>query len=156
MICLCGLVVRVPGYRSRSPRFDSRRYRIFWEVVGLERGPLSLLSTTVELLGRNSSGFGLENGEYGRGDSLHWPSGTFYLKKLAPTSPKSGGRSVSIVRFRLRPWSLFFSPHRKMYIRLLVQCHLHPIWPPVLTLNLTYTLRFLLLLPWANLPYTYL
>jgi hypothetical protein len=26
--------------------FDSRRYHIFWEVVGLERGPLSLLSTT--------------------------------------------------------------------------------------------------------------
>jgi hypothetical protein len=40
---LCGLVVRVPGYRSRSPGFDSRRYQIFWEVVGLERGPLSLV-----------------------------------------------------------------------------------------------------------------
>jgi hypothetical protein len=25
--------------------FDSRRYQIFWEVVGLERGPLSLVST---------------------------------------------------------------------------------------------------------------
>jgi hypothetical protein len=32
---LCGLVVRVPGYRSRGPWFDSRRYQIFWEVVGL-------------------------------------------------------------------------------------------------------------------------
>jgi hypothetical protein len=39
---LCGLVVRVPGNRSRGPGFDSRRYQIFWEVVGLERGPLSL------------------------------------------------------------------------------------------------------------------
>jgi hypothetical protein len=38
--------------------------------VGLERGPLSLLSTTEELLGRNSSGFGLENREYGRGIAL--------------------------------------------------------------------------------------
>jgi hypothetical protein len=27
--CLCGLVVRVPDYRSRCPRFDSRRYQIF-------------------------------------------------------------------------------------------------------------------------------
>jgi hypothetical protein len=27
---LCGLVVRVPGYRSRGPRFDSRRYQICW------------------------------------------------------------------------------------------------------------------------------
>jgi hypothetical protein len=32
--------------------FDSRRYQIFWEVVGLERGPLSLVSTTEELLDR--------------------------------------------------------------------------------------------------------
>jgi hypothetical protein len=40
---LCGLVVRVSGYRSRGPGIDSRRYQIFWEVVGLERGPLSLV-----------------------------------------------------------------------------------------------------------------
>jgi hypothetical protein len=39
---LCGVVVRVAGYRSRDPGFDLRRYQIFWEVVGLERGPLSL------------------------------------------------------------------------------------------------------------------
>jgi hypothetical protein len=26
---LCGLVVRVPGYRSRGHGFDSRRYQIF-------------------------------------------------------------------------------------------------------------------------------
>jgi hypothetical protein len=26
---LCGLVVRVPGYRSRDPGFESRRYKIF-------------------------------------------------------------------------------------------------------------------------------
>jgi hypothetical protein len=35
---------------------------------GLERGPLSLVSTTEELLGRNSSGSGLESREYGRRD----------------------------------------------------------------------------------------
>jgi hypothetical protein len=34
--------------------------------VGLERGPLSLVSTTEELLGRKSSGSGLENLDYGR------------------------------------------------------------------------------------------
>jgi hypothetical protein len=34
--------------------------------VGLERGPLSLVSTIEELLGRKSSGFGLENRHYGR------------------------------------------------------------------------------------------
>jgi hypothetical protein len=42
-------VVRVPGYRSG---FDSRRYQIFLEVVGLERGPLSLVRITEELLER--------------------------------------------------------------------------------------------------------
>jgi hypothetical protein len=36
--------------------------------MGLERGPLSLLSTIEELLGRKSSGFGLEIREYGRRD----------------------------------------------------------------------------------------
>jgi hypothetical protein len=39
--------------------FDSRRYLIFWEVVGLERGPLSLVSTIGELLEIKSSGSGL-------------------------------------------------------------------------------------------------
>jgi hypothetical protein len=36
--------------------------------VGLERGPLRLESTIEELFGRKSSGSGLENREYGRGD----------------------------------------------------------------------------------------
>jgi hypothetical protein len=67
---LCGLVVRVPGYRYRDLGFDSRRYQIFREVVCLERGPLSLLSTSEELLGRKNGGFGIEDREYGRRDPL--------------------------------------------------------------------------------------
>jgi hypothetical protein len=47
---ICGLVFRVPGDSSRGPGFDSRPYQIFWEVRGLERGPLSLVITTEELL----------------------------------------------------------------------------------------------------------
>jgi hypothetical protein len=99
---LCGLVVRVPGYRSRGPGIDSRRYQIFWEVVGLERGPFSLVSINDELLGRNSNGSGLENRQYGRGDPLRWPRDTLYQQKLALTSPTSGGRSVDIVRLRTK------------------------------------------------------
>ena len=47
---LCGLMVRVSGYRYRDPGFDPRRYQIFWVVVGLERGPLSLVKSIEELL----------------------------------------------------------------------------------------------------------
>jgi hypothetical protein len=43
--------------------FDSRNYQIFWEVV--ELGPLSLVSTTEELLEIRSSGSDLENRDYG-------------------------------------------------------------------------------------------
>ena len=47
---LCGLVVRVSGYRYRGLGFDSRRYQTSWVVVGLERGPLSLVRSIEELL----------------------------------------------------------------------------------------------------------
>jgi hypothetical protein len=47
---LCGLVVRVSGYRYRGLGFDPRRYQIFCAVVGLERDPLSLVRSTEELL----------------------------------------------------------------------------------------------------------
>jgi hypothetical protein len=70
----------------------SRRYQIFWEVVGLERGPFSLESTT-ELLERKSSGSGLESPEYGRRDTSCWPRDTLYPQKLALTSPTSGWNS---------------------------------------------------------------
>jgi hypothetical protein len=40
--------------------FDFRRYQIVWEVVGLERGPLSLVSTIEELLERKNCGLGPE------------------------------------------------------------------------------------------------
>jgi hypothetical protein len=40
----------------------------FLRSSDLERGPLSLVSTIEELLGRKSSGFGLENLDYGRRD----------------------------------------------------------------------------------------
>jgi hypothetical protein len=48
---LCGLVVRVLGYRSGDPGSIPGTTRKK-EVVGLERGALSLVSTTEELLDR--------------------------------------------------------------------------------------------------------
>jgi hypothetical protein len=47
---LCGLVVRVLGYRSGGP--GSIPGTTKKKVVGLERGSLSLMSTTEELLDR--------------------------------------------------------------------------------------------------------
>jgi hypothetical protein len=47
---LCSLVVRVLGYRSGDPGSIPGITRK--KVVGLERGPLSLVSTTEELLDR--------------------------------------------------------------------------------------------------------
>jgi hypothetical protein len=78
--------------------FDSRRYQRFWEVLGFERGTLSLVSTIKELLERKSSGSGLEIRKYGSRDPSRWPRGTLYLQTLTLTSPTSGGHSVGIVR----------------------------------------------------------
>jgi hypothetical protein len=89
-------------------RFDSRRYQIFWEAC-LERGPLSLVSTTEELLGRKSSGSDLESREYGSRNSSRWPRGTFYLQKLALTSPTSGDHSIGILRSRTQDTEVSFS-----------------------------------------------
>jgi hypothetical protein len=58
------------------------------------------VSTTEELLGRKSSGSGLEKREYGSRDPLRSPRNILYPQKLALTSLKSGGRSVGIVRSR--------------------------------------------------------
>jgi hypothetical protein len=80
--------------------FDYRHYQIIWEVVGLERGPLRLMSTIEELLGRKSSGFGLESREYGRRDPSRWPRGTLYPQKLALTWTTCGCRSVGTVSSR--------------------------------------------------------
>jgi hypothetical protein len=49
---LCGLVVRVLGYRSGGPGSIPGTTRKKKQVVGLERGPLSLVSTTEKLLDR--------------------------------------------------------------------------------------------------------
>jgi hypothetical protein len=46
---LCGLVARVLDYRGPRVRFPGTTKK---GIVGLERGPLSLVSTTEELLDR--------------------------------------------------------------------------------------------------------
>jgi hypothetical protein len=70
---LYGLVVTSSWLQIQRSGLDSRHYQIFWEIVGLERCPLSLMSTTEELLGRKSSGSGIGNRDYRRRDSSRWP-----------------------------------------------------------------------------------
>jgi hypothetical protein len=93
--------------RIQRSGFDSRRYQIFCEVVDLERGPLSLINTTEELIWRNSSGSCLESWKYTRGDPLRWPRDTLYPQTMALTSPTSDGRSVGIVRLQIRATEFF-------------------------------------------------
>jgi hypothetical protein len=64
--------------------------------VGLEWGPLSLVSTTEELL-RRKSGSSLEIRDYGRRGSAALITGHPSLHKSALTSPTRGGRSVVYV-----------------------------------------------------------
>jgi hypothetical protein len=68
--------------------------------MGLELGPLSLVSIIEELLERKSSGSGLESRDYGRRDPSRWPRDTLCPQKLALSSQTSGGLSVGIFRSR--------------------------------------------------------
>jgi hypothetical protein len=71
--------------------------------VGLEGGPLSLVSTIEELLGRKNSGPGLENRDYG------WGSVT--LTTWHPLSTKVGTNLSDMLRSLGRYSSLTDSGH---------------------------------------------
>jgi hypothetical protein len=100
---LCGLMVRVPAYRSRDSGFDSRRYHIFLEAVGLELGPLSLVRITEELFEWKSSCSGSRKSRLTavgiRCADHATPS---ISKKLALTSLTSGGSLDRIVLLRTK------------------------------------------------------
>jgi hypothetical protein len=67
-MCISGLLTASVIQRSdflaadtEVPGFDSRRYQIFGVAVGLEGGPLCLMSINEELVERKNSCSGLEN-----------------------------------------------------------------------------------------------
>jgi hypothetical protein len=91
--------------------FNYQHYQIFWEVVDLERSPLSLVST-IELLERKSSGSSLENWDHGHRDPSRWPRGTLYTQKLALTSLTSSGHSAGIIHSQTQATE-FFRPLAK-------------------------------------------
>jgi hypothetical protein len=78
------------------------------KLVGLERGPLNLVSTTEELLDRRLEDpvYKTENTAVGIRHADHVaPS---IRKMLAITSPTSGGRSIGLVRSRTQTMEFFF------------------------------------------------
>jgi hypothetical protein len=79
----------------------------FWEVVGLERSPFSLVTTIEEPLERKSSGSGLET-EITDVGIRHADHVTLYPQKLALSSPASGGRSVGIICSRTQATEFLF------------------------------------------------
>jgi hypothetical protein len=94
IICDFNVLFYDAVFRLQRPGFDSRRYQVFWEVLGLERGPLSLESTIEELLERKSSGSGLENREYGRRDPYSDHAAPSIRKKLELLPQAAVARSV--------------------------------------------------------------
>jgi hypothetical protein len=66
------------------------------------------MSKIEELLGRNRSGSGLENREYGPGESVALITRHPLSANLALTSLTSGGRSGGIVRLRTKATEFFF------------------------------------------------
>jgi hypothetical protein len=84
--------------------------------VGLERGPLSLVSTTEELLDRKVAApvWKTENTAVGIRHAEH--VAPLYPQKLVITSPTGDGRSVVIVRSRTQTmeFSLFDKDERKV------------------------------------------
>jgi hypothetical protein len=94
--------------------------RIYYYVLAynklLERGSLSLVSTTEELLDRKVAVpvYKTENTAVGILHADH--VAPFIRKNLAITSPTSGGRSVGIVRSRTQTMEFSLVFYNKLYI----------------------------------------
>jgi hypothetical protein len=97
---LCGLVVKSFWVQTQRSRVRFPRFQIFWEAAGLQRGPLSLVRTTEELLEEKVSAAVYKTEINDRGNPLRWPRDTLYPQKLALL------RQQAVVARGPKPWSL--------------------------------------------------
>jgi hypothetical protein len=104
---LCGLVVRVLGYRSGGPGSIPRTTKK--KGSGSGTGFTQPHEYNWGATWEKNSGSCLENRELGRRDPSRWPRGTLYPQKLAITSTTSGGLSVGIVLSRTQAMEFSFS-----------------------------------------------
>jgi hypothetical protein len=105
---LCGLVVRALGYRSGGPgSIPGTTKKNKTKVVCLERGPLSLVSTTEELFDGKVAApvWKTKNTTVGFRHADHVASSI--RKKFAITSPTSDDRSVGIVLSRTKTMEFY-------------------------------------------------
>ena len=108
---LCGLVVRVSGYRYRGPGLDSRHCQIFLSSSGSGTGStqpreppeVNWGATWIKISGSRSRKQSLT--AVGTRCADH--ATPLYPQKLALTSPTGGGRSVGIVRSRTKATEFF-------------------------------------------------
>jgi hypothetical protein len=118
----------------QRPGFHSRRYLIFWEVVCVEGGPLSLVSTiksySKEKVAAPVWKTDITAVRFRRADH----STTLCKQNLALTSPTSGGRSVGIVRSRTKGDPLNLCQELTSYI--------HTLNPSILIIAKNYWHRF--------------
>jgi hypothetical protein len=92
----------------QSSGFDSRRYQILWEAVSVERGPLSLESTTEELLGKKNAAPVYKTEITAGGIRCADYEAPIYPQELALNSSTSGDHAVGIVRSRTRATEFVF------------------------------------------------
>jgi hypothetical protein len=100
----CGLVARVPGYRSRGPGSIpgvTRYFEKWWVWSGVHSASWVQLRSYLEE--QVVSVYKIENTAVG----MRWPRNTLYPQKLVLTSSTSGGRSVGIIRSRTKAMEFF-------------------------------------------------
>jgi hypothetical protein len=97
---LCDLVSRIPDYRSRGPRFDSRLYRIFLRSTGSGAGSIQHREDKWGATWKKRSGSGLENRDSRPCGPVRETAHHPLVAKVAINFADSGGCSIGIIHLQ--------------------------------------------------------